>query len=1799
MASSGKNYELLFSLKAELGSGFTSSFTQAGESLNTLGEKAQELSNSISSMEGFQNASQQVSSLSEQSYTLVSTLQSVNAEVKNAEAAQSELTAAYDEQKSAVAELEAKQKLQNEVIADYKSSMESAAASAEKLLKEYYDQRTDLNLLTQKYTEAKAKLSEYADRVAAAELDLEELTKQQKKQTSAISELNSKLEAEKAKLTEINSSLKTASSSVSSLTKKKETLNQKIAGLNEQLKGEKSRLAEVEAKLKTHSNETANLQTQKANLQKAIEKTTESLDKEQGSLNDINSRLETAQSSVQQLTQEQQEQQATVQRLTEEYNQANAELTELNSKIKAAQKELASATTAYEKQQAAVSKLEQEVEEQTAAVEKAKEAAAKAIDYSESLEIKFIDQQEALEKLNQEYTEESARLTEMGEETQQAAQKVTQLLEEKSDLEKQIKETNAELNKEYSSLQEYRAALEKAGISTDDLENKLEAYKDQLESEIESQKQATEELENFCLLADQLDAVATALSGVQTVMEMISDISGSVVDAFTECINVAGELEYEMATVGAVAGTTDDETAALTDVVQELGATTIFTASEIAEAAETAALAGWSYDDMADGLEAVTKLAAASGEDLTEMTSIVADAMNAFGLSGSDAINEFADTLTQAATSSNTTIGQMGEALSYVESTASNLGYSIQDVSTVLAVLANNSIKAGTAGAALNTMLTRMSGANESATATMEELGISLYNEAGEAYDLLTVMENLRDAFSGLDDESAQLAAYNLAGQRGMRALLSITNATEEEWQEMVEAVYDYEGATDEISDEKLDSYEGKLQLLEDAWTALEDTVGENILPIATDVVELLTEIVNWLTPLIELTGDLQVGLLAGAGTMYVMSTAISKGLQYFAKMAIAVKELSTGLQQLASTSGVTSKLYSLFSNKGGTLSLTKITAATAAISAAVAVVAGIVSYISTYISEVTSDAEDLSEELSTVQESADATNESLKAAFEEDPSNETYSEYLDELQSQYEDYNEILNEAVSEQGVLQAENASIIEAGRDSILSASTSVLDIFANQSAIEIYEDTIDETEESIEETEQAIIEAREEYLYLASAGKITMSELTEMTTEQEEALVDLTDTVDEVGDAYTTAISEAYETFSSVYSGLDEVTDETQDSYISQYGFVDDFEQEFEATGHSIVENIQSQTQAWEDYVTGLEAIKATGLDIPDDMWDTLTDGSDEAQEMVAALYDTVSDGTEPITLTNMIAAWNELTEATATAASYTATTADDLADNLESQLSAWQDYQTNMETVLSSGISYDYVSQYLDGSEESQEAMAALADAVLSNDTDTIQRINDAYAEEQATMIDMATYLVSFDEDYQASLASLQEEIQEQAAEGIDFSTAYTLAYEELSSAISNVEDTDLQETLQNNIDDILGSLEWDWSEFGFENEDALTAAMEDLNIELGGTETNEEASSAGEEMAENYIEGAAEMLSDPDSQIADAANSLALDALVGTVNEALEIESPSGVARDQAIYYIEGFAWGITDYTDRATGVMETLGLAIANTFDEALGESSGLTSLQAILSDTTSIDPSGMYEQGYLYVSYFVQGITDAQGTAEGAMTTFGMAAINSFISGAESRESAAISAMSDIASNARAAFHSALAYSKFYSYGSYAIQGAINGAESMRSSLIAEYTSLATAASEAYADAIEEGSPSKVFAVHGVYSVEGIEVGTEEEKKNLLDLYSNLGALTTSAYSSANMLESGNLPEAASYTTTTATSEVIQLNYSPTITVSGSSETAASSVRTQVASHDDELIAKLDRYLKQREHSNRRRVL
>lgn len=347
--------------------------------------------------------------------------------------------------------------------------------------------------------------------------------------------------------------------------------------------------------------------------------------------------------------------------------------------------------------------------------------------------------------------------------------------------------------------------------------------------------------------SDKLTGLGNAFTGAGKVLT--KNLTVPLVGLGTVAVNTTATFDSSMSKVQAISGAVGDDFDRLREKAKEMGAKTKFSASEAADAFTYMAMAGWKTEDMLEGIDGIMSLAAASGEDLALTSDIVTDALTAFGLQAKDSAH-FADVLAAASNSANTNVSMLGESFKYVAPVAGALGYTAEDTSIALGLMANSGIKASQAGTALRTMLTNLANPTNDMAWAMETLNVSLTDSRGNMKSLREIMEDLKRGFSTLSEaESAQVAA-TLAGKEGMSGLLAIVNSSEADFNKLAKAIDNADGTAENMANTMLDNLSGQLTILKSSLEGAAIAFGDLLMPLIRDLVGLLQKAVDWVNNL-------------------------------------------------------------------------------------------------------------------------------------------------------------------------------------------------------------------------------------------------------------------------------------------------------------------------------------------------------------------------------------------------------------------------------------------------------------------------------------------------------------------------------------------------------------------------------------------------------------------------------------------------------------------------------------------------------------------------------------------------------------------------------------------------------------------------------------------------------------------------------------------------------------------------------------------------------------------------------------
>lgn len=356
-----------------------------------------------------------------------------------------------------------------------------------------------------------------------------------------------------------------------------------------------------------------------------------------------------------------------------------------------------------------------------------------------------------------------------------------------------------------------------------------------------------------------------------------------------ESVNSFQDFESMMSQVKAISGATGQAFDDLTAKAQEMGATTKFTATESAEAFNYMAMAGWKPQQMIDGISGIMSLAAASGEDLGTTSDIVTDALTAFGMTASES-GHFADVLAQASANANTNVSMLGESFKYVAPVAGAMKYSIEDTSLALGLMASANVKGSMSGTALKTSIANMVKPTNDMAEAMDKYGISVTDGEGNLKSLKGVIDNIRGSLGGLSRDEQTAVASTIWGKEAMAGMLAIINASEEDYNKLSNAIYNADGASQQMADTMLDNLKGSFTLMQSAIEGTENAFGKRLSPYLRDIAGGIADAMPGITDGINAVMDVVDDKIAGVKRKITDMTGSDewKNADLFGKIDIA-----------------------------------------------------------------------------------------------------------------------------------------------------------------------------------------------------------------------------------------------------------------------------------------------------------------------------------------------------------------------------------------------------------------------------------------------------------------------------------------------------------------------------------------------------------------------------------------------------------------------------------------------------------------------------------------------------------------------------------------------------------------------------------------------------------------------------------------------------------------------------------------------------------------------------------------------
>ena len=310
---------------------------------------------------------------------------------------------------------------------------------------------------------------------------------------------------------------------------------------------------------------------------------------------------------------------------------------------------------------------------------------------------------------------------------------------------------------------------------------------------------------------------------------------------------VSATADFGKATsrVNTLTQATEKQSKALSDQARELGSTTEFAATQVAEGQQFLAQAGFETNEIIDSLGGTLNLASAGQLELAEAADIASNVLSGFGLEAEEA-GRASDVLAQTSIASNTNVSQLGGALSKVAPIAANLGISVEETSAAIGQLGNAGIQGEEAGTGLRNIFISLANQTPKAKRALDDLGVSVRDSEGNIKSLTELTKEFGDA----NVETGELV--DIFGKRAGPQFASLINQGSESLGNLTEKLNESGGTAERVAEDQLDNLAGDFTKLESATEGLQIAIGQNLNGSLRESTQFVTDFTGALTNLVE-----------------------------------------------------------------------------------------------------------------------------------------------------------------------------------------------------------------------------------------------------------------------------------------------------------------------------------------------------------------------------------------------------------------------------------------------------------------------------------------------------------------------------------------------------------------------------------------------------------------------------------------------------------------------------------------------------------------------------------------------------------------------------------------------------------------------------------------------------------------------------------------------------------------------------------------------------------------------------------
>jgi len=317
--------------------------------------------------------------------------------------------------------------------------------------------------------------------------------------------------------------------------------------------------------------------------------------------------------------------------------------------------------------------------------------------------------------------------------------------------------------------------------------------------------------------------------------ELTMKVTAPIVGLGVAAAKTSIDFEAEMSKVKAISGAVGDDFTLLNKQAIQLGADTVFSASEAAEGMENLASAGFNVNEIYSAMPGMLSLAASGDIEIADAADIASSALRGFGLEATQS-GHVADVLAKAAADTNAQVTDMGYALKYAAAPAHALGLSLEETAAAVGIMSNAGIKGEQAGTTLRGALTRLTNPSDDAAKKMAQLGFNAFDSQGKMKSLAVMIGELQDKTKGLTDQQKQQAIAEIFGQESMSGMLVLMGQGKDKIQELTNSFKNSNGAAEDMAKIMQDNVKGALEQMKGSVETAGIQLGNALAPAIKDV---------------------------------------------------------------------------------------------------------------------------------------------------------------------------------------------------------------------------------------------------------------------------------------------------------------------------------------------------------------------------------------------------------------------------------------------------------------------------------------------------------------------------------------------------------------------------------------------------------------------------------------------------------------------------------------------------------------------------------------------------------------------------------------------------------------------------------------------------------------------------------------------------------------------------------------------------------------------------------------------------